>query len=132
VLPADRYARLAAALADERAAAEANAQRLTPRASEVEAALTNVDAESETLTRLAELHAAIAGRVMDAPGGDIGALRAALAAVCSEVRLRTVEDGMVVLDYIPHDDEWRRVGLGFAVEPSPTGGKNMSVSGVPE
>ena len=70
---------------------------------------------SETLTRLAELRAAIAGRITDAsPVGDIGALRAALAAVCAEVRVHSIEDGMVALDYIP-GDEWRRVGLGLDV-----------------
>ena len=58
---------------------------------------------------------------------DIGALRAALAAVCAEVRLGgTVADGMVALDYIPRVDEWQRVGIGFEVAAN-----NMSGSGVP-
>jgi hypothetical protein len=107
------------------------AERLEERAAEVTAARRELDAESETLTRLAKLRAAIAGRITDAsPIGDIGALRAALAAVCAEVRIHTVEGGtvaggMVALDYIPLDDEWRRVGLGLATA------NNMSGRGVP-
>jgi hypothetical protein len=63
---------------------------------------------------------------------DIEALRAALAGVCAEVRLHAVEDGMLALDYIPRDDEWRRVGLALATEPQDSSGINVRTSGVPE
>lgn len=126
-LPAEAYARLVTSIAEERQAGESNAQRLSQRLTEVEAKLANVDAEHETLTRLAELRTAIADR-MNA-SGDIEALRAALAAVCAEVRLHSVEDGMFVLDYIPVDDEWRRVGI--ALEASAARQINVSGSGVP-
>ena len=53
-------------------------------------------------------------------------MRAALSAVCEDVRLRTVEDGVVVLDYRPVDDAWRRVGISFEAP-----AVNRSGSGVP-
>jgi site-specific DNA recombinase len=131
VLPAERYTRLAAAVAEERTAADAEHERLAARAAEALRARLSIDAESVTLQRLAEVRAAIAARVGDG-GGDVGALRAALASVCREVRLRAVEDGAIVLDYIPVGDDWRRTGLGLEVAEEPVPADNRSGSGVPE
>jgi hypothetical protein len=36
--------------------------------------------------------------------------------------LHTAENGMVALDYVPVDDEWRRVGLGLATATNVYGG----------
>lgn len=126
VLPAERYVSLCASIAEERAAADAERIRLDAHAEAVAAARIELDAKHHTLARLAELRAAIAARVCEAtPLGDIGALRAALAAVCAEVRLSRVEDGAIVLDYVPAGDDWRRVGLGFDAA------NNVTGSGVP-
>jgi hypothetical protein len=46
--------------------------------------------------------------------------------VCAEVRVHTVEKGMIALDYVPNGDDWQRVGLSLA------GAHNVSGSGVPE
>jgi len=79
-LPADAYAELRAAIADELAAAEAEAERLVAHADALAATESNLDAEDETLQRLADLRAAIQGRVTSA-ADDVGALRAALSQV---------------------------------------------------
>jgi hypothetical protein len=69
-------------VADELAAAEAETARLTARAAEADAALADLDAESETLRRLTELRATVAGRINGAR--DVPALRAAIAQVFAQ------------------------------------------------
>jgi site-specific DNA recombinase len=125
-LPAETYARLTVAITEERTAADAELARLLGHAEAVTSQRANLDAESETLRRLTDLRAAIAGRI-NGTTGDVEALRAALSAVCAEVRVHAAEAGMVALDYIPHGDDWRRVGLGFEVTAN-----KLSGSGVPE
>lgn len=112
--PRRTYAQLAATVAEERTAADAALTRLTARVDEIAGVRANLDVAHETLRRLAELRSAIAERVSEA-AGDIGALRVALAAVCAEVRINRVEDGMVALDYFPVGDDWTRIGLTFDV-----------------
>jgi hypothetical protein len=110
-----------------------------------------VDAESETLTRLADLRAAVAGRV-NGNKEDVGALRAAMASVFSEVRLRDAEyvEAAMIADVdaierreVPEPDgvlyggvggymldfygSWETVAIGFDVPVANTTG-----SGVPE
>lgn len=131
VLPADAYARLSVTIAEERTAADAERERLQANAEALLAARRELDTEHETLTRLAELRRAIAGRVTDAsPVSDIGALRAALCGVCAEVRLHSVASDSIVLDYHPvmrdGDEPWQRVGLSLDTA------NNMSGSGVAE
>jgi site-specific DNA recombinase len=124
VIEAADWAEQRPGLIGERDAAGAELDRLATQADALAAEQANVDAESETLRRLAELRAAIAGRLNGS--GDLPALRAALAAVCGEVTLRAVEDGAVVLDYRPSGEDWERVGLGLDVAAD-----NRSGSGVP-
>ena len=120
VIEADDWADQRNGLVAEREAANAELARLQANAESVTATMANVDAENETLRRLADLRTAIAGRVNETASGDVGALRAALSAVCAEVRLHGVDsDGTIVLDYHPvlsdGDDYWQRVGISFDV-----------------
>jgi hypothetical protein len=79
-LPAEDYARLKVDIASERAAADAEAERLTAHADAMTGTLGNLDAEDETLRRLTALRQAVAGQVTGAEGG-VGALRTAIASV---------------------------------------------------
>lgn len=62
-LTAEAFTRMSADIAGELAAAEAEAARLAAHADELAAGASGLDAESETLRRLAEVRAAVAGRV---------------------------------------------------------------------
>ena len=79
-LDADEYGSLRAEIAEELDAAEAQARQYAAHAAAAESERGNVDAESETQRRLAELREAIAAAVRDA-NGDVGALHTAIAQV---------------------------------------------------
>ena len=83
-LSAANYERQVARVTEELEAAEAEQARLTAHAEGAEGALAGLDAEGETLRRLAALREEVAGRVSGA-GGDVGALRAAVAQVFDAV-----------------------------------------------
>jgi DNA invertase Pin-like site-specific DNA recombinase len=81
-LSATNYERQVARVGEELAAAEAERERLTAHAESITDRLDDLDAESETLRRLAELRSEVSARMSDAAGsGDVGALRAAWARV---------------------------------------------------
>jgi hypothetical protein len=95
-LSAGSYEHLTVKSREELAAAEAEHDRLTAQSDSVAAALAGLDAEHETLRRLAELRAAVSERVgaavtASSDAGGIGALRAALGAVFAAVYV-TPED----------------------------------------
>ncbi|HWK25378.1 MAG TPA: recombinase family protein [Solirubrobacter sp.] len=83
----------------ERDAATAEVERLRAQAENTARGLANIDAESETLRRWAELRAAVAG-LISGTGTDVKAFRAAFASVFDEVRLR---DQAWVRDRISED-----------------------------
>jgi hypothetical protein len=89
-LDADDWSEQRAQLAGEQAAVVQEAERLERHAGEALGTLQSLDAESETLRRLADLRAAVAGRIADA-GQDIAALRAVIAEVFADVKV--VRDG---------------------------------------
>jgi Recombinase zinc beta ribbon domain len=70
---------------DATEAATAERDRLTAHADELATTRADLDSEHETLSRLAELRAAVAQRVGNAAGRDLGSLRAALARVFDHV-----------------------------------------------
>ena len=79
-LGAAAYSRVSANVAEELDAAEAEHARLTAQAERVSAGLAGLDTEHETLTRLAEMRAAISRTMSESAGaGDAGALRSAIA-----------------------------------------------------
>ena len=76
-LSAANYERQVARVAEETAGAEAEVARLAAQAERTLRAVGDLDAEHETLRRLARLREQISGRVTDAQE-DVGALRAAI------------------------------------------------------
>jgi hypothetical protein len=106
-LGAQSYERLRARLEDERSAADNEREQATAHAKATSAKLADLDAENETLRRLAELRTAVAGRITDA-SGDIGALRAAMAVLFS----RVVVTPTPALLGVPGAEPWERVGAG--------------------
>ena len=111
-LGAATYERLSARLADDAAAADAQAAQFEAHAAEHVRARSALDAESETLRRLAELREAVAGRITGA-ADDIGALRAAWTAIFDATYLirrelweeddqaGDVDDGRIALAIVP-------------------------------
>ena len=89
-----------AKVSEELAAADAEHQRLTEHVEHVEQFAGNLDAEHETLRRLAELRAAVSER-MQSVGGDVSALRAAWSAVFDGVKVTPTADESVV-SLVPH------------------------------
>jgi multidrug efflux pump subunit AcrA (membrane-fusion protein) len=128
-LPAEDYARLRNEIASERTATAAEAKRLIAHAEAMTATHGNLDAEDETLRRLTDLRAAIAGRMTDA-GSDVGALRTAIAQVFRAFWvvhdpfnpgqfgiLPEVRPGLSDLTRAPaYENHLQRVRIPFAVE----------------
>jgi DNA invertase Pin-like site-specific DNA recombinase len=113
-LDAESYGRLSVAIRGEREATEAKAAQLILRAADVEAALANVDAEDETLRRLAALRDGIAERMANAT--DLSALRAAMTAVFERVVLVPGDNGMFWLKPLFRRDAASTLsGVGFEV-----------------
>jgi hypothetical protein len=90
-LRADRYDRLVTQAESERDAATAEVERHRARAAQVEANVEQLDVEGDVLRRLAELEAAVKGRINGAR--DVPALRAALATIFDRIELERWEDG---------------------------------------
>lgn len=91
-LDADTFASLRDEIAAERAAAEAEADRLAAQVEQVGKTAANVDTDHELLRRLAELRVAAASRVeRAAENDDVPALRAAISSVFEVVYLRPAD-----------------------------------------
>ena len=133
-LDAGLYSELRASIAEELAAAEAEAERLTAHAEKTAGERANLDAETMTLEKLTRLRAAVAGRMTGA-GTDIGALRAAIAQVAPRAwilrrdPMNMDDDGFVLtFEFRPEardpaytggtEDFLRRVPVPFGVDGS--------------
>jgi site-specific DNA recombinase len=87
-LSAPAYERMSAKLDEQATAAVAERDRLEAHAESIRSSRLNMDAESETLRRLAGLRNAVAAKVRDADQeGDIETLRAVIAAAFKSVVL---------------------------------------------
>ena len=127
-LSAANYERLSAKATSELAGAEAEVERLEAHADELDRTLAGIDAEHETLRRLADLREAIAGRVTGAER-DVGALRAALASVFSEFRLWVEDDGTITVEPRVRPDmiEAYRRRVPLLLEAAPDNDRTTSV-----
>jgi hypothetical protein len=93
-LGAAAFERLSSTLAEDHSAAVAERDRLAGRGDQIRAARESVDAESETLSRLAALRDSIAANARDAADrGDVAALRAVTEMAFDHVSL--AEDGTI-------------------------------------
>jgi hypothetical protein len=110
------YSRLLGTIEPELEAAKAEFARLTAQADDVRQAALTLDLDGEMLGRLTELRVAVAERVADAADtGDVGALRAAIGSVFSEVYIRPVDHPITTLDgYVSSAEP---VGASFYLEP---------------
>ena len=115
-LSAESHERLRVTIADETSAAVAEAARLRANAQQTSDTLGNLDAESETLRRLAELRAAISGRISGA-ASDVGALRAALAAVFERIDVLPEPDGGEAVSFFVLPRIRPALGPGISVTP---------------
>jgi site-specific DNA recombinase len=123
-LPAEDYAHLRSTIAEERRAAVEQAARLASRVEEVEAMRASVDAEDESLRRLAALRESISRRMTAT--ADLDALRAAMVGVFETVVLVPHPEGFNLKPLFRPDVEVLRAGIGFTM-----GSDKLSESGVP-
>lgn len=120
-LPIKQYVPLHERLVNEQAAVEAEHAALVANADAVRATGANLDAEHETLQRLATLRAHVATKVTSARDlakvtGDVGALRAAIGNVFEAVIIRPAIDPVTGIDGYDRSAEPVE-GLQLFVEP---------------
>jgi Recombinase zinc beta ribbon domain len=112
---AEDWADLRGELDDSRRAAAAQVDRLVEQEGRAREVAITADAENETIRRLSEIRAAIAGEVTDARGTD--AVRAAICRLFDEFTLHRWESSktprFVITDLAVVD----QTGVSFAIEP---------------
>lgn len=112
------FEQFSARLSEQHEAAVAERDRLTAHVAEIREARQNIDAESETLRRLAALRDTVAGHLRDASQtGDVDALRGVVAGIAEHVYVdrtgritliapgvRLLEDGHPPMTYVGGPD----------------------------